>query len=508
MRYVLTNKEMREADEHTIEEKGMPASVLMGGAGSALAAEVELLSKAGRVLCVCGGGNNGGDGFVCARILKSAKRDVDILCVADKFSHECEAQRRKWIAIGGEIVEEMPTRTYAVIVDCLFGTGFHGEVTGKEKAAILEIEEKRRAGAKVLSADIPSGVNGENGVAAGVAVRADVTLCIGELKAGALLCDGVELCGKVKRADVGIELPKGDYAVLADDDWIGGLLPPRKRNSHKGSYGRAAIVAGSVRYTGAAYLAAAACLKSGAGYTSLFLPKAILPYYILKAPEVLLCPVCEGEEYAFNEENMRPLLSCESVAYGMGMGVSEEVYKGAAWLLANYEGKLLLDADGLNSIAAYGDIRELCKKKKGALLLTPHAKEFSRISGFSLKELFEGGTALLKEFALQTGCTLLLKGATTTVTDGERVAYSVAGNSGQAKGGSGDALAGIIAALLAQGSTPFDGALCGAHLAGRSAELAARNTGEYALTATDTLAHLGKSFLLVAENTNKEGGEE
>ncbi len=502
MKYLLTNKEMREADIHTIEEKGMPASVLMGGAGSALAEEVVLLSKTGRVLCVCGGGNNGGDGFVCARMLKSAKREVDIFCVAEKFSQECEAQKRKWLALGGEILTEPPKKAYAVVVDCLFGTGFRGEVVGAEREAIAFINEQRRLGAKVLSADMPSGVNGENGVAAGVAVQADVTLCIGELKAGAFLCDGIDLCGEVKRADIGIELPKRDYACLTEDTLVNALLPKRKRNSHKGSYGRAAIVAGSETYTGAAYLALSACLRGGAGYTALFAPSDLLPAYILKAPEALLRPVCKGSGYVFDEEGMRSLLEYDSIAYGMGMGQSEEVYKGLVWLMENYEGKLLIDADGLNSIAAYGGIKTLLSKRKCDVLLTPHAKEFSRISGYSLTEIFEGGPALVKAFASAVGCALLLKGATTIVTDGVRLAFCNEGNSGQAKGGSGDVLAGLIASLLAQGSEPYAAALCGAHLAGKAASLAAKEVGEYSLAATDIIASLGKSFLLITENTN------
>ncbi len=507
MKYVLTNVEMREADEYTILEKGMPSSVLMGGAGSALAEEAARLLKGGRVLCVCGGGNNGGDGFVCARMLKSRRDEVDVVCFAEKFSHECETQRRKWLAVGGEIASAIPEKEYAVVVDCLFGTGFRGRAEGKAEEAIFAINRLKEKGAKVLSADIPSGVDGENGVARGAAVRADVTLCFGELKTGVLLCDGIDCAGRVKRADIGVELPKTDYARLVDDEWAAELLPKRKKNSHKGSYGRAAIVAGGENYTGAAFLSAWACLKSGAGYTTLFVPKEILPYYYLRAPELLLCPSNEGGKYAFNEEIMQDLLAYDSVAYGMGMGVSEEVYRGAAWLLERYEGKLLLDADGLNSLAAYGGA-EAFKNKKCALVLTPHVKEFSRLTGLPVQEIFAGGSRLVKEIAEEWGCTLLLKGATTLLSDGEKVALSTAGNSGQAKGGSGDVLSGVVAALLSQGCAPFDGASAGAYLAGKAAEIAARTEGEYSLTASDIVANLGKSFLLVSENANKERGEE
>ncbi len=505
MKYVLTNAEMREADRHTIQEKGMPASVLMGGAGSALADEVKALGNKGKVLCVCGGGNNGGDGLVCARILKSAGFAVDVVCLGEKRSIECEAQQRKWQALGGVILTKIPSFPYVAVVDCLFGTGFHGQTEGEAREAILQINELKEKGARVISADVPSGINGENGLAQGEAVRADITVCIGELKAGVLLHDGIDHAGKVKRADIGIILPRGDYATLLDDQLAKGYLPIRKKNSHKGSYGRAAIVAGSMEYTGAAFLSASACLRSGAGYTALFLPKALIPLYALKAPEILLCPSCEGDGYAFNEEMLAPLLAYQSVAYGMGMGVSEEVYKGLAWLIENYEGKLILDADGLNSLAKFGDL-SLLQKKKCDLVITPHAKEFSRLSGLTLDEIFQGGLPLAKEFAKTHGCTLLLKGGTSVVTDGERVNLCNRGNSGQAKGGSGDVLAGVIAALLAQGCDGYAAASLGGYLTGKGAELAAADMGEYSLTASDLISRLGKAFLSVlgiAEDTDK-----
>ncbi len=508
MRYVLTNGEMREADLHTIEEQGMPANVLMGGAGSALADEMGRLAAKGKILCVCGSGNNGGDGLVCARILKSAGREVDVVCLAQKRSHECETQYHKWLALGGETLSKIPDERYSGVVDCLFGTGFHGRAEGDAEGAILAINRLKEGGAKVLSADIPSGVNGENGVVEGVAVCADVTLCIGELKTGVLLADGIDCAGEIKCADIGIVLPRTDYAVLLEREGVRTFLPKRKRNAHKGSYGKAAIVAGSEEYTGAAFLSAVACLRSGAGYTTLFAPKDILPHYVLKAPEILLRSVCEGGRYAFNEEMMLPLLAYDAVAYGMGMGQSEEVYKGAVWLLQHYEGKLLLDADGLNSLAAYGDATTLLQSKKCEVVLTPHGKEFSRLCGLPTKEIAAGGVAFCQEYAKKTGTTLLLKGATTVVTNGEKRALNCAGNSGQAKAGSGDVLSGIILSLMAQGADTFEAACAGSFLAGTAAEVAAKTQGEYSLTATDVIACLGRAFLLVAEDADKEGGEE
>ncbi|MBO5240967.1 MAG: hypothetical protein J6B56_06085 [Clostridia bacterium] len=149
--------------------------------------------------------------------------------------------------------------------------------------------------------------------------------------------------------------------TVLDQKTVASLLPKRKRNTNKGDYGKAAIVAGSEEYTGAAYLAAAACLRAGAGYTALFVPENIFPYYVLKMPEVLLKKF----------DRLEDLLIYDSIAYGMGMGVSEKVADGAAWLIGHFTGKLILDADALNSLAKYRNLSEVFAQKKGDVLLSP-----------------------------------------------------------------------------------------------------------------------------------------
>ncbi len=514
MKYVLTNEQMRAADSGTIKG-GVPSLTLMERAGEALANEAISLAdgwKKGGALCVCGGGNNGGDGFVCARLLRARGVAVKVVCASEKKSTDCAENAARWLALGEGIYDKIPNGEYAVVVDCLFGTGFHGSLTGEALALVKEINSLREGGAKVLAADIPSGVNGNSGRVLGEGVVADRTLCIGEYKAGVFLQDGADYCGEVKRADIGIVLPKEEYAVLSDRELVFAFLPKRKRNAHKGSFGRAAIVAGSEKYTGAAYLSAAgcaeACLRAGVGYTALYLPKSILPYYLLKLPEVLLCASNEGGRYEFNEEKMQELLVHDGIAFGMGMGVSKEVACGAKWLIENYEGRLVLDADGLNSLAAYEELSAAFANKKCDVVLTPHAKEFARLTGESVDSVLTDGLALAQTFAKKHGVTLLLKGATTVITDGRRTAFNTAGNSGQAKGGSGDVLSGLIVGLCASGACAYEGAVVGAYLAGTAAVLAAKELGEYALTPTDCIAKIGRAFLFVTENTDKDGGEE
>ena len=497
---LLTNAQMRDADAYTIQNLGVPARMLMERAGQALCKQADILAKNGEVLCVCGGGNNGGDGFVCARLLREMGRSVECLLVGEARSDLCKENFALWAQSGGITHTDIPfQKRYALIVDCLYGTGFHGTLEQTDLINYIV-----GSGAKVLSADIPSGVNGDNGKVEGLAVCADVTLAIGEKKAGLYLGDGMDFSGEVVRADIGIQLPqeKSAYAQMLDEEFIKSVLPKRKRNTHKGSYGKAAIVAGSERYSGAAYLSYLAelttlsCLRSGAGYTTLYLPKNLLSAFALKMPECLLKSINDGGMYAFNEETMRQLLAYDAVAFGTGMGVSLDVYLGVKYLLQNYTGKLILDADALNAWAEFGkeELLTICENKKCDVVLTPHVKEFSRLSGESVQNILENGLFAPLSFAKMYKLTVILKNATSIITDGKRVCLNTRGTAGQAKAGSGDVLAGVVTGLCASGLSVFDAACAGAYLTGKAAELATEKVGEYSLLASDVIAYLGGAF--------------
>ena len=498
--YILTNEQMRALETRTIEDLGVHALLLMERAGTALADEAEKMSPEGKIVCLCGGGNNGGDGFVCARILKERGRTVDVVCNAGTFSSECRVNMEKWIGVGGEIWMEMP-EDCSLIVDCLYGTGFHGTLSGLDAKNVARAMQLKTRGVKILSADIPTGVNGDNGQVLGKAIVADKTLCIGEMKAGVFLNDGIDYAGQVERVDIGLEI-RGDesFAKWVDLDYVRACLPKRPRNSNKGNYGSAAIVAGSAAYSGAALLAANACLRAGAGYTTLFVPGDLLPQFMLKSPEVLLKSLNEGTRYAFNEESLQKLTDYDCIAFGMGMGVSEDVAKGVVWLLCNYEGKLILDADGLNSLTRYGEsLPSLFLARKCDVLLTPHVREFSRLSKMEVGAIYSSGLAQPKSFAEQLGVNILLKNAVSVLSDGKRIVVNTAGCSGQAKAGSGDVLAGVIAGLCAMGLSTFDAGALGSYITGKAAELALEEFGEYSLTASDVIAYLGRAFLYITK---------
>ncbi len=501
MQYVLTNTQMRNADKYTINEKGFSALSLMEKAGKALADEAQKLAPHGKILCLCGGGNNGGDGFVCARYLYLAGREVETVFFAEKATDECQINRSEYEMLGGKLKARIPQGRYTLIIDCLFGTGFHGEFAGAFADVARQVSQMRASGSKVLSADIPSGINGDNGLAAKLAIQADVTLCFGEIKAGVYLGDGLDFSGEVKRADIGIFLPELDhgYAVLSDKEQISSLLPKRKRNSHKGCYGKTAIVAGSAQYRGAAYLSMLGALRSGVGYTTLFVPEGIMQEYLLKCPEAMVESLNAGQNFVFNENVFIRLCEFESIAFGMGMGVSEEVAHAVKYLLRNYQGKLILDADALNSLSAYEqeNLQTIFAKKQCEILLTPHLKEYSRLSGKSIKEIAADGLTACNAFAEQLGVCVLLKNAATIIFDGQtkQTALNVRGTAGQAKGGSGDLLSGVIAGLCGMGLSVFDAARAGAYLTGKAAEFAYADFGDYSLLASDVASYMGRAYL-------------
>ncbi len=509
MKYLLTNEQMKEADAFTVKELGVPYLELMERAGEALFKAAKELSKKGKILCVCGSGNNGGDGYVCGRKLLLGGRAVDGFSFGENPTEGCQINRAEFEINGGTMLGEMPDSGYSLVIDCLFGTGYKPREDEASAAVIKKINALKKRGAKVLSADIPSGVSGTNGIAQGVAVLADVTVCFGEIKTGAVLGDGLDYCGEIRRADIGICLPAFDkegegYAHLIEESEIAELLPRRKRNTHKGNYGVATVVAGSEKYTGAAYLASAAAARSGAGYTRLYTPQSVLPMFALKTPEVLLCPLNDGGRALFNEE-IYAQMPKGGLAIGMGLGVSEDAVEGVEYLIKNHEGVLVIDADAITSLAEYAQDRleEIFKSKSCEVILTPHPLEFARLIGKTTSEVLENDVALAKEFAVKHGVPLLLKGAASIITDGQRTCVCVAGTAGQAKGGSGDVLSGVLAGLAAMKLSAYDAARAGAFLCGRAAEIGTREQGEYSLLASDIIGCLGKAFLSVTENANK-----
>ena len=476
MKYAYSNEQMRRFDGAAIAA-GTPSLTLMERAGEALAKAVSArLGSAGGgdVLFVCGGGNNGGDGFVAARLLREAGEDVAVLCLAKKFSPDCAAVKAKY---KGEILGRIPRRRYAVLVDCLFGTGFKRPAEGEDAALVSFLNT---SGGHVIACDLPSGLSA-GGVAFEPCVRADETVTMGAYKQALLLSDGADVAGKVTVADIGIP-PTEQGAEVWEAADVKRFFPPRRSNTHKGSYGAACILAGGA-YSGAAFLAAGACLKSGAGYTKLCVTGELYPHAIGKLPAAIL-----REFEALDGD----ILASDAIAVGMGAGVSEKLYVHIAELLTNYTGTLVLDADALNTLSAYGT--EVLKTHACRVVLTPHPKEFSRLAGVSVGEALADPVSSAAAFAGKFDVTVLLKNNRSVIAEGGRVAINPTGSPALAKGGSGDVLSGLLAGTCARGVPPFEAACVSSWLLGRAGELAAAEMGEYAPDPSDVISFLPQAM--------------
>lgn len=473
----LSNAEMRRAD--AAEIKNTPSLTLMERAGRAIADEV--FSHGNDVLVVCGSGNNGGDGYVAARYLRSYGANVVVWAVEPPKSADCAKNAARF---AGEIVSSAPEGRFDVVADCLFGTGLSRQTEGRCAEAIEKINRMR---AFVVSADIPSGLNGDNGLVMGSAVRADVTLAIAFIKQGCVLGDGLDLCGKIKVADIGI--PSSEGRTIYEEEDVAPFFPPRRRNVHKGTFGKAVVMGGSMQYSGAALLSLSALLRTGVGYAELVTDEAVLPHYIGKFPEALLSPWKED-------------VGARAIAVGMGCGATRELYRRVCFLLSRFEGTLVIDADALNALSLYGT--HVLRNKACRVIVTPHPKEFSRLSGLSPEEIQRDPVAVAEGFAREYGVVVVLKGAVSVVTDGERTALNVSGSPALAKGGSGDVLSGIVCGLASR-LPPFESAVCGAYVLGKAGEEAAARLGEYAATASDVVAALPAVLRRLTEQANEQG---
>lgn len=473
MNYVLSNAQMRKADEYTIKTLGYPSETLMRRAGKAIAEEVITSAQkmnARTILVVCGKGNNGGDGYVCAQILLSKNYDVKVYAFSGKLSQDCKREKSRYT---GEFTK---TINAEIIVDCIFGTGLERKTDGEYAEVIQKINQ---SGSFIISADVPSGLNGDNGKICGSAVKADLTVAIAEYKLGHFLNDGKDYCGKLVKKDIGISLPDTFYTVLYEESEVKKFLPERKQNSHKGSYGTANIIAGSKRYPGAAVLAVSTALKSGCGYVNLtcqdFIKNSLFPLY----PQVIY--------------SQSPDYSADCIAVGMGCEPTQELYGLIKEILNNYNGKLIIDAAGLNAIAKYGT--EVLKQKNCSVIITPHVKEFSRLAALSVEEILHSPQACAQSFAKEYGVTVLLKSSSSIICDCERAAVIFRGSSALAKAGSGDMLSGLICGIAAQGKNLYLSAVTASYLIGLSCEISEEEHTAYATTSTEIIKNLSKAFL-------------
>lgn len=482
---VTSVETMRKSDAHTIKTK-TPSKELMERAGKAVFGAMPI-----RLPCaiVCGTGNNAGDGFVIAYLMHREGLDCTVFLIEERFSEDGAYFFNKCKKLGVNVkagIDALVLDGFSSVIDCIFGTGFKGEVREPYRTAIERINQ---SGAYVISVDINSGLDGDSGLC-DICVHSDLTVSVGDFKSGLFLNSAKDVMKDKLNCDIGIELvDKPLYLIEAKD--IIGLFLDRPQNSNKGDYGYVALIGGSREYSGAAKLAnlSLSALRSGAGVAKLAVPDSItdgvLPYLL----ESTLYPLtCDGHEYHFSGENIQSLIKgTAAVAVGMGMGRSEEVKKLIEYLLISYRGRLIIDADGLNALSELD--RTLLKNAACKVVLTPHPKEFERLCGRSVGEILNNPIKAAKEYAKENGVIILLKGACTVVTDGDTVYLSDRGCAGMATAGSGDVLSGVLTGICGyvRDGDLLLGVSAGAYIAGLAGEIACRHIPEACMVAGDTV---------------------
>jgi len=529
---VATAKEMQEIDGTTIEKYGISGTVLMERAGLSvvkwinemffadppsipplLRGDTEGLKKLiplSKVIVLCGSGNNGGDGFVIARILHNQGKEVEafLSCPAEKLNGDARINYEAAKKFGVKIfpINKFITRYSShtarrcLIVDALLGTGLSKDV---RKPLSDVISKVNKLDAPVVSVDIPSGISSDTGQVMGCAVHSKFTVTFGLPKRGHFLYPGAEHIGQLYIEDIGFPgnlLHSDKLGVnLVEKSDLQQLIPQRKKYSHKGTYGHVLLVAGSKGKTGAALMAARACLRTGAGLVTIGIPETLVNALQSRVTEEMVLPLPDKGNGTLSFEAAESILNFKKatvLAIGPGLSVNKEITGLVSLLVTKSKIPMIIDADGLNAIS---EKTALLKRSRAPVVLTPHPGEMARL----LKQITEHRSQITDtmrnqieqdrivtamSFAKRTKAYLVLKGVPTIIAtpEGETFINST-GNPGMATAGTGDVLTGMIAAFLAQGANPGDASVLGVYLHGLAGDMIAEKKGQRSLIASDLI---------------------
>ena len=487
MIYLPTGEQMRRADLYTIEEIGVPSMVLMERAALEVVRcmEEEQLDFR-KVLVICGSGNNGGDGYAIARLLHLKGHDVTIFFAGNSQKRSEENAQQAKIAAHYEIpvITNLGTEEYSVIIDALFGTGLKREVTGHYREVLCSVNQM--AGKKV-AVDLPSGIHDTTGARMGIAFCADLTVAIAFPKRGLFLQEGNVCAGKILTGDIGISSETFSEGTVTfgyekQDLFLG--FPKRKKNSHKGSYGKVLMIAGSKGMSGAAYLSAKAAYAVGAGLVQIYTHEENRVILQQLLPEAIITTYD-----TFDSEQLEKLIQwADLIGIGCGLGKSDTAERVMQYTLKRALVPCVVDADGINILSKH---MEWIEETNALIVLTPHMKELSRMLQCSVKELIEQRMEKLHAFVERYKVVCVLKDARTLVAKEHRNTYlNLSGNAAMAKAGSGDVLAGVIVGILAQQCEPYTSACLGVFLHGLAGDMARDKKGAYSVLASDLVAEI------------------
>ena len=487
MIYLPTGEQMRRADLYTIEEIGVPSMVLMERAALEVVRcmEEEQLDFR-KVLVICGSGNNGGDGYAIARLLHLKGHDVTIFFAGNSQKRSEENAQQAKIAAHYEIpvITNLGTEEYSVIIDALFGTGLKREVTGHYREVLCSVNQM--AGKKV-AVDLPSGIHDTTGARMGIAFCADLTVAIAFPKRGLFLQEGNVCAGKILTGDIGISSETFSEGTVTfgyekQDLFLG--FPKRKKNSHKGSYGKVLMIAGSKGMSGAAYLSAKAAYAVGAGLVQIYTHEENRVILQQLLPEAIITTYD-----TFDSEQLEKLIQwADLIGIGCGLGKSDTAERVMQYTLKRALVPCVVDADGINILSKH---MEWIEETNALIVLTPHMKEMSRMLQCSVKELIEQRMEKLHAFVERYKVVCVLKDARTLVAKEHQNTYlNLSGNAAMAKAGSGDVLAGVIVGILVQQCEPYTSACLGVFLHGLAGDMARDKKGAYSVLASDLVAEI------------------
>jgi NAD(P)H-hydrate epimerase len=482
--------EQRALDEWAIGERGIGGLELMERAGTGLANAVVGVTASGRIVVVCGKGNNGGDGFVCARLLRERGHDVQVLLLGDPEELQGDA-RTNWERLPGASPQPFaasPLNDASVVVDAILGTGFSGGAREPAASAIDAINAARDA--KIVACDVPSGVDASTGEVHGPAVKADATVTFHAAKPGLWIAPGKSHAGEVTVVDIGIP-PDGpaEPSIGLITERVARELPRRGSESTKFAAGSVLVCGGSAGLTGAPCMAAEAAARAGAGYVTACVPSSLNLVFETRLLEVMTVPLPDADG-SLDPDGAEIVLEraqrSDALVLGPGIGRQGGAFELARDLARRTELPLLLDADGLN---AHAGKLALLAERTAATVLTPHAGELARLLESDSESVAARRLHSARQAAGEARAIIVLKGDDTLVAapDG-RVAVSPGGAAALATAGTGDVLSGMIGAYLAKAMDPF-GAACAAVLVhARAGQLAAAEIGPEGVIASDVIA--------------------
>ncbi|MFC1869889.1 NAD(P)H-hydrate dehydratase [Chloroflexota bacterium] len=506
---ILTADQVRRIDEECAAI-GLPTEVLMENAGKAVATEVKrILGATDRqhILVLIGPGNNGGDGLVAARYLHDWGAATSVYICSRRPSDDRNlklVQERGITCI--EAAEDKNTAqldkllaSASTVIDALFGTGKTRPLTGAFQQVLERVKRagEKRPALRVVTVDLPSGLNADTGAVDTACLNADHTITLGFPKFGLFLFPGAERAGKVTIVDIGIPAYLAEQVTteLITDDWTKTVLPQRPPQANKGTFGRVLVVAGSINYTGAAYLACSGALRVGAGLVTLATATSLQPILAAKLTEVTYLPLPESQPGIISDQAAGLIReqfdSCNVLLLGCGLGQNPSTAEFIRAVLLHSKPpipSLVVDADALNTLAK---IPNWWQQLTSDAVLTPHPGEMSRLAGVTVDEVQSDRVGTARRLATEWHKTIVLKGAYTVIAapDGQ-VRISPVANPGLASAGTGDVLAGAISGLVAQGLTLFDAAGLGVYLHAQAGEMVQAKMGDTGMIATDLIPEL------------------